>query len=97
MNQPPSPPIDPVENGNELLAHHLYESYCRAVGGVNFKGDPLPDANEFFADESKAMQANGWRQVAADAVLYLLPAEAKVVPAIWFHGNRAGMTEKATA
>lgn len=101
--------MDPVENGNELLAHHLYESYVRASGEV------WPSAHELFQHEKHAMDANAWRQVAADAVLYLFPAEPKALDpksllwagggferaerpgalSIWHPGNRAGMTLKS--
>ena len=60
-------PVDagPVVDGTELLAHHLYESFNRALGVDHV------DANDFFQHEGFALKANAWRQVAADAVLYL--------------------------
>ena len=42
----------------------LYDAYCEAVGGKNFKGEELPRAEEFFSDESKKEQADAWRIVA---------------------------------
>jgi len=60
----------PVEvDGTELLAHHLYESFNRALGVGHV------DANDFFQHEGFALKANAWRQAAADAVLYLANAE----------------------
>lgn len=48
------------------LAIKLYDTYTAAVGGVNYKGDPLPTGAEFFADASKAKQAGGWLAVARE-------------------------------
>lgn len=42
------------------LAVKAYEAYTAAVGGVNFKGEPLPSGEEFFSDPSKEKQAAGW-------------------------------------
>lgn len=47
----------------DIQAKMLYRAYCRGVGGVSWDGKPLPDADEFFADESKSKQADGWREV----------------------------------
>ena len=44
-----------------------YDAYCAEVGGVDFKGEPLPSGKEFFADPAKAKQADGWRS-AVDSV-----------------------------
>lgn len=52
---------------NEQLAGHLYQTYCEAVGGKAFNGDPLPSWEEFSTDEKKQPQANGWRAVASAA------------------------------
>jgi hypothetical protein len=52
---------------NELLACLLYETYCRAVGGKAFNGDPLPRWIVFAADPAKRVQADGWRKVAEKA------------------------------
>lgn len=41
-----------------------YDAYCAEVGGVNFKGEPLPCGKEFFADPAKQKQADGWRAAA---------------------------------
>lgn len=48
----------------EILAHKLYDKYCKSVGGKAFNGDDLPKAVEFFNDESKRKQANAWRDTA---------------------------------
>ena len=48
----------------ERAAGQLYEVYCKAVGGVNFRDDPLPDWDTFRADESKRKQSDGWLAVA---------------------------------
>jgi hypothetical protein len=55
---------------NELnsMARDLYTIYCRAVGGVAWNGDPLPDWDAFAADKTKAKQVNGWRAVAQHAL-----------------------------
>ena len=42
-----------------------YDAYNAAVGGVNFKGEPLPTGAEFFADPAKEKQADGWRAAVA--------------------------------
>jgi hypothetical protein len=61
-----------IEAGNaepiETVAGELYEEYCRAVGGRNFRGEPLPGWPEFAADPNKLKQAEGWRAVAARAL-----------------------------
>ena len=50
------------------VAAELYTTYCAAVGGVNFNGDPLPTWDEFSTDEGKAKQVNAWLAM-ADAAL----------------------------
>tara|TARA_R110000765_G_scaffold320270_3_gene412276 strand:+ start:518 stop:700 length:183 start_codon:yes stop_codon:yes gene_type:complete len=55
----------------EYIAKELYSSYCEAVGGVAYNGDPLPTADDFFADESKTKQSNAWL-VAAERAIQLL-------------------------
>lgn len=51
----------------EAIAETLYETYCKAVGGKAFNGDPLPNWKEFAADPKKKPQADGWREVAIAA------------------------------
>lgn len=46
------------------LAVKAYDAYSAAVGGVNFKGEPLPTGEEFMNDPDKAKQAAGWLAVA---------------------------------
>lgn len=48
----------------EKIAHRMYTTYCKAVGGKAFNGDNLPTAEEFFSDSTKEKQANAWREVA---------------------------------
>lgn len=48
----------------EQIAGQLYTSYCAAVGGKAFNGDPLPTWDEFRHDIAKAKQADAWREVA---------------------------------
>ena len=55
----------------EIVANELYTTYCAAVGGVAFNGDPLPAWAEFAADESKSKQSEAWL-AAADRVMELL-------------------------
>lgn len=45
-------------------AEKCYTTYCEAVGGIAFNGDPLPDWATFCADPTKAKQVEGWRAVA---------------------------------
>ena len=52
----------------DSMASELYAIYCRAVGGVAFNGDPLPDWDAFAADKTKAKQVNAWRAVAQHAL-----------------------------
>jgi hypothetical protein len=51
----------------ETLAARLYTTYCQAVGGKAFNGDPLPAWEVFVRDEWKQLQAEGWRAVAREA------------------------------
>jgi hypothetical protein len=55
----------------EELAHRMYDDYCNAVGGKAFNGDPLPQSEEFFSDETKQKQANAWRVAAKTAIDYI--------------------------
>lgn len=52
----------------EVIAEQLYESYCRAVGGVAFNGDALPEWDEFRADSSKQKQSDAWLATADCAI-----------------------------
>lgn len=52
----------------ESFAKELYTAYCAAVGGVAFNGEPLPDADTFFADTKKQRQIEGWKAVALRAL-----------------------------
>lgn len=52
----------------ENFAKELYAAYCAAVGGVAFNGEPLPDADTFFADPKKQKQVEGWMAVAQRAL-----------------------------
>ena len=49
------------------IAGDLYETYCIAVGGLAFNGDPLPSWAEFSKDPTKQKQVVGWVRVAARA------------------------------
>ena len=42
----------------ETLAKEMYTTYCEAVGGKAFNGNPLPTWEEFRADELKQLQSN---------------------------------------
>lgn len=59
-------------NNVQELARHLYDTYCRTVGGVAFNGDPLPTWDEFCATESKKKQVDGWKAVASEATIRLV-------------------------
>lgn len=54
-------------NDKENLARAMYDTYCEAVGGKAWNGQPLPGSGEFFADPAKKVQADGWRAAAATA------------------------------
>lgn len=56
-----------MNDDTEDVAEQLYETYCAAVGGLAYNGDPLPTWEQFASDPSKAKQANGWRTVAEKA------------------------------
>jgi len=49
------------------IAGQLYETYCAAVGGKAYNGDPLPSWNAFLADASKKKQSDAWIEVARAA------------------------------
>jgi hypothetical protein len=51
----------------EKTAGDLYGTYCKAVGGIAFNGDPLPSWEQFRADPSKKKQSDAWWQVACRA------------------------------
>lgn len=55
----------------ETVAEALYTTYCEAVGGVAFNGDPLPGWQQFSTDPTKEKQANAWL-AAADRAMRLL-------------------------
>ena len=69
-------------------AIELYDVYCAAVGGVNYAGQPLPSGAEFFADETKAKQAEAWMAVARAA----LSREG-----VWLRLDGPEATQKAAA
>lgn len=50
------------------LAYIMYDTYCEAVGGKAFNGDPLPGSKEFFSDESKSKQSKAWIATAEVAI-----------------------------
>lgn len=52
----------------EKLAHAMYDEYCVEVGGKAWDGRPLPTAAEFFADDTKRKQAQGWFAAAGAAL-----------------------------
>lgn len=52
----------------EDFAARLYETYCVAVGGKAFNGDPLPLWVEFRADPKKKTQSDAWVRAAEEAV-----------------------------
>jgi hypothetical protein len=55
----------------DIVAKELYTTYCVAVGGVAFNGEPLPDWDTFVADPAKKKQSDAWLS-AADRALDLL-------------------------
>lgn len=55
----------------DIVAKELYTTYCQAVGGKAFNGDPLPDWETFSTDETKRKQSDAWL-AAADAAIELL-------------------------
>lgn len=52
----------------ETFAGELYTTYCRAVGGKAFNGDPLPDWKTFRADPTKQKQSDAWLETARVAM-----------------------------
>lgn len=56
-----------TEGTAEELARYFYDLYCETVGGKAWDGRPLPSSADFFADTTKAKQADGWRAVASAA------------------------------
>lgn len=56
----------------ESLAMQMYDDYCAAVGGKAYDGRPLPTAEEFFSDDSKAKQVRGWLAAAGSALAFVL-------------------------
>lgn len=57
-----------------LVAKVLYTTYCEAVGGVAFNGDPLPNWEEFAADPDKTKQSGAWLAT-ADAAMGVVKYE----------------------
>lgn len=53
-----------MEDDIGKLAGMMYETYCVAVGGKAFNGDPLPDWNTFRGDANKKKQSDAWVAVA---------------------------------
>ncbi len=53
------------------LAGKLYETYCKSVGGKAWNGDRLPTWEEFYSDETKRLQSDGWVDVAMEAIKLL--------------------------
>lgn len=37
----------------EIISKELYGTYCKAVGGIAFNSDPLPNWVTFLADHSR--------------------------------------------
>lgn len=67
---------------DDALAKLAYETYCKAVGGKAFNGDPLPDWETMKKDEKKQLQVQGWIKAAravGDRVIKTIPEVAKVV------------------
>lgn len=48
------------DNAIEGIANELYTTYCAAVGGKAFNGDPLPDWPTFRRDPKKSKQSDAW-------------------------------------
>lgn len=57
----------------DIVAEALYTTYCAAVGGVAFNGDPLPDWDTFVSDPAKTKQSEAWLAAADRAMQLLLP------------------------
>jgi hypothetical protein len=60
-----------MEDQELILAKLMYDEYCKAVGGVAFNGDPLPDSEEFFSDDTKIKQRKAWGAAARVAIRHL--------------------------
>lgn len=58
----------------DAIAEYMYDTYCVAVGGVAFNGDPLPRWPEFSTDPGKQKQADAWRHVAGCVKQAIRPA-----------------------
>lgn len=54
---------------DEIAAEIAYTTYCEAVGGKAFNGDPLPSWEEFSNDTAKQKQARAWIEAAAAVLL----------------------------
>lgn len=52
----------------ETVAGCLYTTYCKAVGGKAFNGDPLPDWKTFRADPTKQKQVKAWVETSQTAI-----------------------------
>jgi len=52
----------------EDVAEDLYTTYCLAVGGLAYNGDPLPTWVEFFNDPTKEKQSAAWLATAKRAM-----------------------------
>lgn len=66
---------------NQITNDHaklLYETYCSAVGGVAFNGDPLPNWEEFSADPAKEKQVVGWLAAARTSLDSLYKRHSKL-------------------
>ncbi len=55
----------------EYIAGELYKTYCEAVGGKAFNGDPLPDWKTFSNDPTKKKQSDAWISAAERAMQLL--------------------------
>jgi len=72
MNEEIQKRIDDMESSEFAgLSKELYETYCKAVGGVAFNNDPLPSWEDFIADENKQKQAQAWILVAKTAIAHV--------------------------
>jgi hypothetical protein len=60
--------LKPVTVLDEVVASKLYETYCQAVGGKAYNGDPLPSWREFASDANKKKQVAAWHEVARQAL-----------------------------
>lgn len=54
------------------LAGQLYTVYCAAVGGVSFRGEPLPTWADFVLNPKTQTQSEAWRATAREARKQLL-------------------------